>query len=547
MKEVNNHELELKSLVGHVTWVKIESHFDKIIKAEKDVITVRHKKKLMDLNIAVDDTVFKNKLVYNFSYRALTPAEHTLLSKGWRYAINVKKLNSMNVKADLEYLFYCLDRNSLITSNNLTKVKYLLAEFCNKLNNRIESEIPNLSCDEIKAMNTLMNDHTLVITKVDKGNAIAVLNRIDYLDKANAILDDKNLFVLRNRNLTEEREKELIHYLLKLKRGKIITEKQYDLMRPKTGSRTPYVCLFPYVAYFLPKVHKSTLPVRPIISSYDAYNHNTARYLANLLLSSISESDSYLKDSFEFVHRIKQNKSQPGLIFSLDVASLFTNVPLELAITIAIEKIRKYHPSLTIDDNNLRQLFYYCTKRTNFTFDNRNYDQINGVAMGSPLAPILGHLFMTNLELKLKEFRGKKPDIYLRYVDDIFVLLHGTQKDAAALKKYMNSLHPTIKFSIEVQNDNKLPFLDVMVERKDKELITYVYRKPTDTGLYLKWTSNQPRSYKINLLKCLCIRAQRICSTSTLLEQQFQYFRIMFRANGYPNNVINKVIRGVKL
>ncbi|CAF1527863.1 unnamed protein product [Didymodactylos carnosus] len=167
--------------------------------------------------------------------------------------------------------------------------------------------------------------------------------------------------------------------------------------------------------------------------------------------------------------------------------------------------------------------------------------------MGSPLAPILAHLFMSELENCIQDHRGKKPDLFYRYVDDIFMIMHGNQKDIHSFLKFMNKIESSIKFTIEMQNNNKLPFLDVMVERTNTELITYVYRKPTDTGLYLRWTSNQPRNYKINLIKCLCIRAKRICSSDALLKQQLEYYKRIFTANGYPINVLKKTIRGIEL
>ncbi|CAF4502244.1 unnamed protein product, partial [Didymodactylos carnosus] len=80
--------------------------------------------------------------------------------------------------------------------------------------------------------------------------------------------------------------------------------------------------------------------------------------------------------------------------------------------------------------------------------------------MGSPLAPILANLFMNELEKEIDKYTGKKPEIYLRYVDDIFSIIHGTQKDIAKFVKFMNKLDPSIKFTVEVQNSNKLPFLD---------------------------------------------------------------------------------------
>ncbi|CAF5121111.1 unnamed protein product [Rotaria sp. Silwood1] len=273
-------------------------------------------------------------------------------------------------------------------------------------------------------------------------------------------------------------------------------------MRPMTCSRTPE-------AYFLIKVHKLNQPARPIISSYNSYNYNTAKYLAKLLKPAMTCNKSYIKDSFGFVEKIKEHKTIPGLMCSFDVCSLFTNIPLDKAIEIAIEKIKKYNRNLKLNDHDLKELFNYCTKYSNFTFNNEHYDQINGVAMGSPLAPIIAHLFMSNLEENIDKYKGKKPEIYYRYVDDIFMIIN----------------ERTIKFTVAVQIENKLPFLDVMIEKQDSTLITYVYHKPTDTGLYLKWVSNQPKLYKINRIKCL-----------------YNYKNI-FLANGYPHNVIKKAMR----
>ena len=232
---------------------------------------------------------------------------------------------------------------------------------------------------------------------------------------------------------------------------------------------------------------------------------------------------------------------------SFDVNSLFTNIPLNKAIEIGIINIRKHNKNLKLSDEDLKELFNYCTKNSNFTFDNQHYDQINGVAMGSPISPILAHLFMSNLEENIDRYKRKKSEVYYRYVDDIFMIINGTQKDIQKFKKFMNTLETTIRFTVEVQMNNKLPFLDVMIERTDETLITYVYHKPTDTGLYLKWLSNQPKIYKINLVKCLCNRAARICSSETLLKRELDYYKKILLANGYPLNVIRKATRKFEL
>ena len=70
-----------------------------------------------------------------------------------------------------------------------------------------------------------------------------------------------------------------------------------------------------------------------------------------------------------------------------------------------------------------------------------------------------------------------------------------------------------------------------MIERTDENLITYVYHKPTDTGLYLKWLSNQSKVHKINFIKCLSSQAVQICSSETLLKMELDYYKKIFLAN----------------
>ncbi|CAF1253614.1 unnamed protein product [Didymodactylos carnosus] len=364
---VNDSESQLRNQINIFLWTRTALHLTRLIDKERNVIKERHEKKLLSLKIPVKSDGFNNKLVYNFSYRVLTPAEESLLSKGWKYAVTVKKLNVLNMKCNLEYMYNSLQHYGLLKGpGTATKIKGLLNDFGLNTEKILKHAISNLSKEETEAI-TLSKDSNLVISKVDKGNAIVVLNKDDYLSKAQELLNDQSAFKKLNSNLTIKREHEFINFLLELKRNKLITEDHYKIMRPRTGSRTPE-------AYFLVKVHKNNLPLRPIISSYDSYNYNTAKYLANLLTPALRDAPSYVKDTFDFVDKIQNNKQMPGLLCSLDVSSLFTNVPLEKAIPIAIEKIRKYHPLLPIDDTNLKELFYYCTKTTNFKFNNENYD-----------------------------------------------------------------------------------------------------------------------------------------------------------------------------
>ena len=83
---------------------------------------------------------------------------------------------------------------------------------------------------------------------------------------------------------------------------------------------------------------------------------------------------------------------------SFDVESLFTNIPLEECIDLAVNCISEGNPDLKLSKPELRSLFTVATAQTHFLFNGSFYDQIDGVAMGSPLAPVLANLFMGHHE-----------------------------------------------------------------------------------------------------------------------------------------------------
>ena len=134
---------------------------------------------------------------------------------------------------------------------------------------------------------------------------------------------------------------------------------------------------------------------------------------------------------------------------SYDVCSLFTNIPLTETIDLAVETIFANNQSISISKDELKDLFNFATKQTHFLFNGDVFDQIDGVAMGSPLAPILANLFMSNLEEKfLNSMEGNEVLFYKRYVDDIFCCFE-TEAQANNFLEYISQQHPNIKFTIE--------------------------------------------------------------------------------------------------
>ena len=184
--------------------------------------------------------------------------------------------------------------------------------------------------------------------------------------------------------------------------------------------------------YGTPEMHKvapsdSFPKLCPIVSSIGTFNYNLDRFLCTLL-SPLVLNDYSCKGTFSFVSQIKNANLSKTFLVSYDVTSLFTSISLQETIDIAINLIFNHNPNLTITKKELKKLFLFAASRTHFIFNSNFYNQIDGVAMGSPLAPVLANIFMSFDESKwLNEYNLNKPKLYLRYVDDILAAFDNEQ------------------------------------------------------------------------------------------------------------------------
>ena len=157
--------------------------------------------------------------------------------------------------------------------------------------------------------------------------------------------------------------------------------------------------------------------------------------------------------------------------------------------------------------------------------------------MGSPLSPVMANLFVEEFEKKALATSTLKPGFWFRYVDDtLSSWAHGLENLHRFLE-HINSLHPSIKFTLEMQKEDKtIPFLDVLlIIQEDGSLGHKVYRKPTHTDRYLHYNSFHHPSIKNSVCKTLINRAKTICEVDNI-EGELEHLRSVVKMNGYPKN-----------
>ena len=270
-----------------------------------------------------------------------------------------------------------------------------------------------------------------------------------------------------------------------------------------------------------------------------------AKYLCDLLTPHIPK-EHCAKDTFSFVEEINQVSFPSAYMVSFDVESLFTNIPLDETIKLAVNTILHNNKELKITKKELTTLFEFATKQTHFLFENEMYDQIDGVAMGSPLGPVLANLFMgahENIWLQAPE--ASKVLFYRRYVDDIFCVFPSSQ-DVPEFFNFINDQHPNIRFTVENEVNGKLPFLDVLIRLgTDLKFHTTSYRKPTYTGLLTNFFSFTPSSYKTGLVRTLIDRALKINSSRSTFYTDCGKIKFYLQKNSFPLKLLDSIIAKV--
>ena len=155
------------------------------------------------------------------------------------------------------------------------------------------------------------------------------------------------------------------------------------------------------------------------------------------------------------------------------------------------------------------------------------------MATGTPIAPLLADICM-NWVINKTSKSHVQPKVFFRYVDDCLAIF-SNHEEIKQFYQEINNIHTNIKFTYELEENGKIPFLDVFIEKRNQLFISSVYRKKTNIGLYTNWKSFIPFKYKINISKCLIDRSYKICNSyKKKIHEEFQEVTTLLLNNGYP-------------
>jgi len=181
---------------------------------------------------------------------------------------------------------------------------------------------------------------------------------------------------------------------------------------------------------------------------------------------------------------------------------------------------------------------------TFFKFNNTFYRQIFGSPMGSPLSPIIANLVMQDLEREAKNRIDFQFPLFFRYVDDI--LIGAPEENIHKILDVFNSLHERLNFTLELNDGNRINFLNLNITMEGNEFIFDLYHKPTFSGRYLNFYSKHPISQKRSVIYGLVDKIFLLTNPEFHQKNLENTIKILLN-NGYPIHFIfNNINRRIK-
>ena len=401
----------------------------------------------------------------------------------------------------------------------------------------VDNKRSNVSPLERQAIKELTNNPKIIIKPADKGAAVVVMNREDYLKEGYRQLTDRKFYHILDHDPTETYRSEIANTLEDMFQNGEIDKSTQTYLSDVTCRTSEF--------YMLPKIHKSQTPVpgRPIISANGAPTEKISQFVDHFLNPPTKLLKSFVKDTTHFIQILETlGKLPPNCILAtLDVSSLYTNIPNDEGIEAARNTLQRSRPWTDVKPTNasLIMLLETVLKKNNFQFNGNNYLQVGGTAMGTKLAPSYAINFMGTFEERHMYSYTLQPLIYLRYIDDIFIIWQHGEEELNKLVSHLNNCSEHIKFTSETSTE-AVAFLDTLVQLQDNQITTDLYSKPTDSHNYLMYNSAHPQRCKDSIPYSQFLRIRRICSHIEDYDRHAIVFSVFFFKRGYPIELLEK-------
>ena len=496
--------------------------------------------------------------------------ERSVLQKGLRFVPYEEPTKSaimegyrdFSRKIKLSYFFHKRPSSDLTKpklykekSSFVPQDKYIPAEIIEELEllrlkldkMRITSESPNLSPPEYQALEQLSKREDLVFKKADKGSAIVIMQKENYIEEALSQLNKPKYYQQIPEPIFKDTFEEVKDILDELQKTRWLDQLQVNYLSPKDTARER---LF----YTLPKVHKpqekwpkSCLipPGRPVVSDVESDSYRYAKFIDNCLKPISDLHPSYIKNTYDFLEQLSSQAFHKDCwLVAIDVESLYTNIQPQRGLQ-AVQNVYDRSGIRIPEFPQVKKLLEISLKNNDFKFGDKYFKQVFGTSMGKIFSPTYANIFLADWEKDLF-YDSDHIKFYKRFLDDGFMVYQGSMEELLEFLDRVNNHDEFINVTWQISAGSNI-FCDVTVFKGNRFfhhniLDTKLYVKPTDTHELLDKTSYHPQHVFSGIVKSQLVRYLRICNNmSDFHEATSNLFKALREKRHYSKRFLREI------
>lgn len=363
----------------------------------------------------------------------------------------------------------------------------------------------NLTANQRLALQTLKTNREINLKKADKGTTTVIMDTTQKIEEGLEQVSNEKFYKPLEEPIvsqTAAKVKTIVNTLFANGHIDTMTHKWLN-----SGQNPPRIPEF----YTLTKIHKTTPVGRPIVSGSGGPTERISSFVDSLLQPIAKKQESYIKDTTHFINFI-ENIPLPdnAILVSLDVCSLYTNIPQEEGINVVCQYYEEHYQSKQpIPTTHLGELMRLILKENSFKFNDKHFLQTHGIAMGTKMAVAFAVIFMAEIEKHLLAASPQKPIFWKRFTDDIFSVWTLPEKEINNFVDFANSFHATIKFTHEMSSE-KMFSLILKFSKDHASLTTKFWMFKHITSLQKRFNIRTSLQVTLSVLKRVLLK-EKLC------------------------------------
>lgn len=474
----------------------------------------------------------------NLTEKEIPSDVETMLALGKKFAVphKAKEIPLFNVVADIETVTKSIEDKNV---HNMIRSKAATV-----VSNHMHKTDSSMSRGNIlmqrmyDSTKKFLNDNKdIVVIGADKSNVSIAIKKTEYEDKMDIHFGDTNMFRRMTSDPTkvmQDKNNNIVRQLYKDKHINKRTKKQ--LMIFTAQSPRPHATI---------KLHKLDRPIRVITDGTNSPSYNMAKYINDLCKKAVPSTQFNIRNSFELLEKLKTIRlDESDLIVSFDIVSMFLTIPLELVYKSVRKRWLQISEVTTIPWDTMKGMLKFCLADTNYVqWNGKIYRQIDGLTIGGCASSIMADFVVTDIMQEVVQNCGYDPKLMVKYVDDILAVV--PKEELENTLSIFNTIHPSLKFTVEIEDNCSIPYLDIRIIRnKDGTVSTDFYQKPTCSNRILNYNSAHPMVQKTGTAYGFISRVL------TLSSEEFHNINIgrlhnILGMNGYPASLVHRLIQKV--